>query len=176
MQRLAHVAFEEHRQLATVAYRPRFLGEVVQNDTRVISAAEKGPVDAHRSPLDQRRRCPDQDNSKYCAQSHSDIRIRADESREDVSEEPDGGSRNDEHQNDKAPLHQNVPRTASQQHRNFHHAVLHHRISEGEGIQEQHERQHGIDPEGGAISSEIHGRAFEHDRHDAGHGPPQNYS
>jgi hypothetical protein len=47
-----------------------------------------------------------------------------------VSEDLDGGSRNDDHQNDKPSLHENVPRAASQQQRNFHHAVLHHCVRE----------------------------------------------
>src|ERR1043166_7671359 len=115
MQRSCNLNLQQVRELVAVRHGAYFFSQALKDDVRIVGAAEKGAVNALGSPLDQWRRCPNQDNSKYCAQSHSDICIRAKESREDVGEERDGGSRNHEHQYDKAPLHQKVARAASEQ-------------------------------------------------------------
>ena len=130
MQRPCYLNLQQLCELVAVRHGAGFFCQTLEDHVCVIRAAEKCSVDPHSSSPDQRRRCPDQYNPKHCAQSHPEIRILADESRENVGEEHDGRSRNHEHENDKAPLHQDVPRTASQQHRKFHHAMLHHCISE----------------------------------------------
>src|SRR5207249_4845789 len=67
MQSTLDVFFEQHRELAAVANRTCFLRQILQDDTRVIRATEKGAIDARCSSLNQWRGNPHQSDPKYKA-------------------------------------------------------------------------------------------------------------
>src|SRR5437016_9049256 len=87
MQSTLDVFFEQHRELAAVANRTCFLRQILQDDTRVIRATEKGAIDARCSSLNQWRGNPHQSDPKYKAEAKHRIRECPYQARNSVSEE-----------------------------------------------------------------------------------------
>ena len=91
MQRTLDVVFQQRREFAAVGDGARFLRQVLQDDTRVIRATEKGAVDARCSPPNQWRGNPHQSDAKYKAEAQHRIRECPDQARNSVGEEPNSG-------------------------------------------------------------------------------------
>src|SRR5437870_13438895 len=85
MQSTLDVFFEQHRELAAVANRTCFLRQILQDDTRVIRATEKGAIDARCSSLNQWRGNPHQSDPKYKAEAKHRIRECPYQARNSVS-------------------------------------------------------------------------------------------
>ena len=73
MQRTLDVVFQQHREFAAVGDGARFLRQVLQDDARVIRAAEKRSIDTLGASLDHWSRRPHEHDSKHGAQGHADI-------------------------------------------------------------------------------------------------------
>ncbi len=93
-----------------------------------------------------------------------------------MGEKSDCRHRNREKQNDESPLDKEISRAAPQQHRNFHHAMLHHGITKRERIKRADNNQDCVDPERWAVLRKINCRALYDQRHHADQGAPKNHA
>ena len=183
LERRPQALVQEVGQLLAAAHRPRPGGELLEHVPRVIGRPEKRAIDALRDAAVQPRAREGEAQPERDADGHGEGRGPRSSSQPDLEEKPDqeraGGEARERDERQEAALHEQVARAAPEQDGDLEHAVLHHRISEGEGPQEQGYDREGPRPErqaGGRTTQDEGGDVDEEDGEQPGRRPPKHHA
>jgi len=136
MESLGEMVIQEGGEFVAIGNRARLVGEILEDEARIVGGAKEGAIDALCPTLDEGTRSPNESNAEEGAECHAKLGVTCEDTGKEAGKEEAGQERAEEEEDAIAALDEDVAGAAAEESGNLEHAMFDDGVGEGKRIEE----------------------------------------